>query len=285
LIPFQIRQTFFLPSLSFLFILAHFCLQPNQSKSAGALHFFGLVRLRRAHLLFPLQQPSATPRPSSAAGPLPPLPRLQRLTLGARLSSPTPRSWPSRTRARVRLRTAPAVRMPPRAWPARQDGASTYLSLSPPLHHGMRNPSRPKNPRAEPAETLGRRRCRSVKDRYGELERGGSEWEPIKILLKGDRGSNKMNTTSNTHLRLNYLSWSRPRSHWSATDPRNQQTTFRAKTHKHAHQKLARLAACATPVRPMACAGQTGDTGQTGGQSRSGRWPQQPHNKCSREPQ
>jgi hypothetical protein len=114
---------------------------------------------------------------------------------------------------------------------------------------------------------------------------GGSEWEPIKILLEGDRGSNKMNTTCNTHLRLNYPSWSRPRSHWSATDPRNQQTTFRAKTHQHTQRKLAQLATCATPVRPMACAGQTGDTGQTSGQSQSGRWLQQPHNKCSREPQ
>jgi hypothetical protein len=94
-----------------------------------------------------------------------------------------------------------------------------------------------------------------------------------------------MNSASNTHLQLNYPSWSRPRSHWSATDPRNQQTTIRAKTDQHAQWKLARLAALATPVRLMACAGQTGDTGQTGGQSRSGRWLQQPHNKCSREPQ
>jgi hypothetical protein len=39
-----------------------------------------------------------------------------------------------------------------------------------------------------------------VKDRYGEL--GGSECEPIKILLQGDRGSNKMSTASNTRLRL-----------------------------------------------------------------------------------
>jgi hypothetical protein len=31
-----------------------------------------------------------------------------------------------------------------------------------------------------------------MKDRYGEPERG-SEWEPIKILLDGDRNSNKMN--------------------------------------------------------------------------------------------
>jgi hypothetical protein len=87
--------------------------------------------------------------------------------------------------------------------------------------------------------------------------KGGSEWVPIKILLEGDRGSNKMNTASNTHLRLNYPSWSRPRSHLSATDARNQQTTFWAKTHQHAQRKLARLAACATPIklaRLAACA-------------------------------
>jgi hypothetical protein len=29
---------------------------------------------------------------------------------------------------------------------------------------------------------------------------GGSEWEPIKILLEGDEGSNKKNTASNTRL-------------------------------------------------------------------------------------
>jgi hypothetical protein len=43
---------------------------------------------------------------------------------------------------------------------------------------------------------------RVMKDRYGEPERGGSEWEPIKILLEGDGNSNKMNTASNTCLRL-----------------------------------------------------------------------------------
>jgi hypothetical protein len=31
---------------------------------------------------------------------------------------------------------------------------------------------------------------------------GGSEWEPIKILLEGDGNSNKMNTASNTCLQL-----------------------------------------------------------------------------------
>jgi negative regulator of sigma E activity len=33
-------------------------------------------------------------------------------------------------------------------------------------------------------------------------EGGGSEWEPIKILLEGDGYSNKTNTASNTRLRL-----------------------------------------------------------------------------------
>jgi hypothetical protein len=42
--------------------------------------------------------------------------------------------------------------------------------------------------------------------------------------------------------------------------------------HTNTQRKLARLATYATPVRPMACAGQTSDTGQTGGQSRSDRW-------------
>jgi hypothetical protein len=41
-----------------------------------------------------------------------------------------------------------------------------------------------------------------LKDQNGEPERGESEWEPIKILLEGDRGSNKMNTASHTRLRL-----------------------------------------------------------------------------------
>jgi hypothetical protein len=31
---------------------------------------------------------------------------------------------------------------------------------------------------------------------------GGSEWEPIKILLEGDENSNKTNAASNTRLRL-----------------------------------------------------------------------------------
>jgi hypothetical protein len=82
--------------------------------------------------------------------------------------------------------------------------------------------------------------------------REGGRW----ILQQDEHG---FQHTSPTH----YPSWSSPRSHWSATGPRNQQTAFHAKTHQHTQWKLARLATCAAPVRPMDCAGQTGDTGQT----------------------
>jgi hypothetical protein len=74
-----------------------------------------------------------------------------------------------------------------------------------------------------------------------------------------------MNSTSNTRLRLNYPSWSRPRSHRSAADPRNQQTTFRAKTHQLAQRKLARLASCAAPVRPVTPVRPVDRAGQAGG--------------------
>jgi hypothetical protein len=103
-----------------------------------------------------------------------------------------------------------------------------------------------------------------VKDRYGKPERG-SEWEPIKIFLEGGRGSNKMKTTSNTRLRLNYPSWSRPRSHWSATDPRNkQQPSEPTLTNTHIGNLhgllpvLHRLDRWPAPVRPVDRASQAG---------------------------
>jgi hypothetical protein len=40
----------------------------------------------------------------------------------------------------------------------------------------------------------------SLNDRLGELERGGIEWEPIKILLEEYGNSNKTNTISKTRL-------------------------------------------------------------------------------------
>jgi hypothetical protein len=42
--------------------------------------------------------------------------------------------------------------------------------------------------------------CLPLKERTVN-QRGGSEWEPIKILLEGDENSNKMNMASNTCLR------------------------------------------------------------------------------------
>jgi hypothetical protein len=47
-----------------------------------------------------------------------------------------------------------------------------------------------------------------------------------KKLLEGDGYSNKTNTASNTSP-THYPRWPSPRSHWSATGPRNQHTTFR----------------------------------------------------------
>jgi hypothetical protein len=119
-----------------------------------------------------------------------------------------------------------------------------------------------------------------VKDRNGEPERGG-EWELIKILLEGDRSSSKMNTASNTRLRLNNPSWPRPRSQWSATGPRNQQPpsrtrerngtptraslTYTGQVSKHhrsersllvkhgnfTEKPLHRSGRCSSPVRPI----------------------------------
>jgi hypothetical protein len=69
--------------------------------------------------------------------------------------------------------------------------------------------------------------------------------------------------TSPTH----YPSWPSPRSHWSTTAPRNQQTTFRAKTHQHAQRKLARLATCVAPVRTVTPVRPVDRAGQVGGYS------------------
>jgi hypothetical protein len=90
-------------------------------------------------------------------------------------------------------------------------------------------------------------------------QRGGSEWELIKNLLEGDRDSNKMNTTSNSRLQLNYQSWSRPRSHWSATYPRNQQNNLSSQNSPT--RTAETYTACCLCY-----------TGQTDGLRRSDRW-------------
>jgi hypothetical protein len=77
------------------------------------------------------------------------------------------------------------------------------------------------------------------------------------------RGSNKMNTTSNIRLRLNYQSWSRPHSRWSATGPKNQHTPSKQKlTDTHSGNLhgllpvLHRSDRWPMPVRPVDRAGQ-----------------------------
>jgi hypothetical protein len=44
--------------------------------------------------------------------------------------------------------------------------------------------------------------CQRHEGPIRQTREGGSEWEPIKILLEGDGDSNKTNTASNTRLRL-----------------------------------------------------------------------------------
>jgi hypothetical protein len=125
-----------------------------------------------------------------------------------------------------------------------------------------------------------RKQYQRSKQRTGKEEWMGADKNSSRRRWRLQQDEHAFQHTSPTH----YPSWPSPRSHWSATGPMNQQTTFRVKTHSRTQRKLARLAACAAPVRPMVCAGQTDNTGQTDGQSRSGRWLKQPHNKCSREP-
>jgi hypothetical protein len=82
---------------------------------------------------------------------------------------------------------------------------------------------------------------------------GGSEWEPIKILLKGDGNSNKMNTASNTHLRLTtqigqaHVATGVPLDLGTNTQPSN------LRTQRNTKPRVYRP----TPVRPVSTTGQT----------------------------
>jgi hypothetical protein len=109
-----------------------------------------------------------------------------------------------------------------------------------------------------------------VKDRYGEPERGewmgadkNSSWRRWEL----QQDEHDFHHTSPTH----YPSWPSPRSHWSATRPRNRQTTLRA---KNTPRRAETCTACC-----LCCTGQTDGLrrsdqwhGQTSGQSRSARW-------------
>jgi hypothetical protein len=118
----------------------------------------------------------------------------------------------------------------------------------------------------------------SLWESEGPIQRtreGGSEWEPIKILLEGDESSNKMNTASNTGLQLTTQVGQAHAATGVLLDlGTNKQPSEPKHTNTHSgnlHGLLPVLHQTdrwPTLVRPMACAGQTGDTGQTGGQSR-----------------
>jgi hypothetical protein len=95
-----------------------------------------------------------------------------------------------------------------------------------------------------------------LKDRTGD-QRGGSEWEPIKILLERDAYSKKMNAAtkhvsgSTTQVGQDHIATRVLMVLGTNTQPFEPSTP-------NTQRKFARLVACATPVRPLACAGQTG---------------------------
>jgi hypothetical protein len=83
---------------------------------------------------------------------------------------------------------------------------------------------------------------------------GGSEREPIKILLEGDENSNKMNAASNTRLRLTtqvdqaHVATGVPLDLGTNTQPSD------PRTQRNTKPRVYRP----TPVRPVSNTGQTG---------------------------
>jgi hypothetical protein len=83
---------------------------------------------------------------------------------------------------------------------------------------------------------------------------GGSEWEPIKILLEGDGNSNKMKAASNTLLQLTtqvgqaHIATGVPLDLGTNTQPSD------PRTQRNTKPRVYRP----TPVRPVSTTGQTG---------------------------
>jgi hypothetical protein len=100
---------------------------------------------------------------------------------------------------------------------------------------------------------------------------GGSEWEPIKILLEGDGDSNKTNTASNTRLRLTTQVG---QAHVAIGVPLDLETNKQPSEPKHTNTYSGNLhglllvlhrshrwpapVRLVTPVRPVDRAGQVG---------------------------
>jgi hypothetical protein len=97
---------------------------------------------------------------------------------------------------------------------------------------------------------------------------GGSEWEPVKILLEGDGDSNKTNTTSNTCLRLTsqvgqaHVATGVPLDLGTNTQPSEPKpnNTHSGKLHGllPVPHRSDRWSAPVTPVRPVDSAGLAG---------------------------
>jgi hypothetical protein len=85
-------------------------------------------------------------------------------------------------------------------------------------------------------------------------QRGGSEWEQIKIILEEDGNSNKLNTASNTRLRLTsqvgqaHVATKVPLDLGTNTQPSDPRTQRNTKPRVH----------WPTPVRLVSTTGQTG---------------------------
>jgi hypothetical protein len=80
----------------------------------------------------------------------------------------------------------------------------------------------------------------SLKDQLGD-QRGG-EWmwadkNSSRRRLKLQQDELARSDPQNHMLHTSTFCLPKPRSHWSATGPRNQQTTLRAKTHQHAQRR------------------------------------------------
>jgi hypothetical protein len=83
---------------------------------------------------------------------------------------------------------------------------------------------------------------------------GGSEWEPIKILLEGDGNSNKMNTASNTRLRLTTQVGQAHVATGVSLDLGTNTQPSDPRTQRNTKPRVYRP----TPVRPVSTTGQTG---------------------------
>jgi hypothetical protein len=93
--------------------------------------------------------------------------------------------------------------------------------------------------------------CIKLKDRLGN-KRGGSECEPIKILLEWDDFPNKTNSVGHpkSHAPHSTLRLPKPRSHWSAIGPRNKHYQQPQLLHAHGSGNNSGAGCLEGAVRP-----------------------------------